>query len=175
MQFATLRYRNIVCRVTGCPPALLEFHTQGGHDTVDVVSTSFFLVTGVGGVESVLDWLLPLACPFHEERVSQAARRCSVLCWFSAECLPDSARLTQNSARLGRVLGTRCAHTGVSGPTPGGARPPPLMFCLIPGPPNAPPLSGGGGIASTLLLTRSRIDTGSRCARTPSPYECSSK
>ena len=134
MQFAILRYRNIVCRVTGCPPALLEFHTQGGHDTVDVVSTSFFLVTGVGGVESVLDWLLPLACPFHEERVSQAARRCSVLCWFSAECLPDSARLTQNSARLGRVLGTRCAHTGVSGPTPGGARPPPLMFCLIPWP-----------------------------------------
>ena len=45
----------------------------------------------------------------------------------------------------------------------------PLLSCFVRflGPPNAPPLSGGGGIASTLLLTRSRIDTGSRCARTP--------
>ena len=143
-------------------------HTHIQHITHMIVLTHVSLVSNSIGGSWGWRWV-------HEERVSQAARRRSVLCWFSAEYLPDSARLTQNSARLGRVLSTRCAHTGVSGPTPGGARPPPLMFCLIPGPPNAPPLSGGGGIASTLLLTRSRIDTGSRCARTPTPYECSSK
>ena len=53
---------------------------------------------------------------------------------FSAECLPDVARLNRIIARLGRVLSTRCAHTGV-GPDPEGGVPPPLlMFYRIPWP-----------------------------------------
>ena len=139
-------------------------HTHIQHITHMIVLTHVSLVSNSIGGSWGWRWV-------HEERVSQAARQHSVLCRVSAR-FREACR---NNALPGRVLGTRCAHTGVSGPTPGGARPPPLMFCLIPGPPNAPPLSGGGGIASTLLLTRSRIDTGSRCARTPSPYECSSK
>ena len=74
----------------------------------------------------------------------------------------------------------RRAYGGVGPAPPVGGSPPlfcPLMhlFVCFPGPPIAHPLSSGGVFASTLLLTRSRIDTGSRCARTPSPYECSSK
>ena len=126
-------------------------HTHISHITHIIVLTHTSLVSNSIGGSWGWRWV-------HEERVSQAARQRCVLCRVSARF----SEAQQNSARLGRVLSTRCAHTGVSGPTPGGARPPPLMFCLIPGPPNAPPLSGGGGIASTLLLTRSGIDTGSR-------------
>ena len=105
------------------------------------------------------------SCPFHEERVSQAARQRSVLCRVSARC--GEAQQNYRSPRPRFEYALR-AYWGRARPRGGGA--PPLSSCFIGflGPPGAPPLLGGGGIASTLLLTRSRIDTGSRCARTPS-------
>ena len=102
---------------------------------------------------------------FFAERLSETQQQLSLA---SAASWSRSARM-----RAACIRGCRAR------PPVGGSPPPfcPLMhlFVCFPGPPIAHPLSSGGGFASTLLLTRSRIDTGSRCARTPSPYECSSK
>jgi hypothetical protein len=119
------------------------------------------------------------SCPFHEERETggQAAQG------FFAERLSETQQQLSlaSAASWSRSARMRAACIrGCRARPPCGGSPPlfcPLMhlFVCFPGPPIAHPLSSGGGFASTLLLTRSRIDTGSRCARTPSPYECSSK
>jgi hypothetical protein len=93
-------------------------------------------------------------------RESQAAR----LHRFSLQSVCETQRdTTAIVACLGRIFfRARCAYGGVGPALPCGGIAPPLsvpscVFVCFPGPPVAHPLSSGGGFASTLLLTRSRI------------------